>query len=86
MEREEAILLLKELFEKCTFLDGQYLALMPPGYDIALSKGYQIKIKTPLDEETRNCMQDVLMKYHLSIKITEPDGFIIYRPIIPQGH
>ena len=81
MKREEAILVLKELFEKCTFLDGHYLALMPAGYASTMSKGYQILIKTPLDEETRNCMQDILMKNKLTIKVKEQDTFIIYRPI-----
>ena len=86
LKREEAILVLKELFEKCTLLDGRYLALMPPHATTLMSKGYQILIKTPLDEETRNCMQDVLMKNHLTIKITEPDTFVIYRPVITGKH
>ncbi len=86
MKREEAILILKELFEKCTFLDGRYLALMPPNATTLMSKGYQILIKTPLDEETRICMQDVLMKNHLTIKIIEEDSFIIYRPVLTGEH
>jgi hypothetical protein len=81
LKREEAISVLKELFEKCTFLDGHYLALMPAGYAGLLSKGYQIVIKCRLDEETRTCMQNVLMKYGLTIKLKEKDTFIIYRPI-----
>jgi hypothetical protein len=81
LKREEAILVLKELFEKCTFLDGYYLALMPAGYAGLISKGYQILIKTSIDEETRNCMQDILIKYKLTIKIQEEETFIIYRPI-----
>jgi hypothetical protein len=86
MKREEAIAVLNELFGKCTFLDGHYLALMPAGYANTLSKGYQILIKTPIDEKTRSCMQDVLMKNHLTIKITAPETFVIYRPPIPEGH
>ena len=81
LKREEAILVLKELFEKCTFLDGQYLSLTPAGYANSLSKGYQIVIKCALDEETRTCMQDILMKNKLTIKVKETDTFIIYRPI-----
>jgi hypothetical protein len=80
VKREEAILVLKELFEKCTTLDGQWLSLMPPNAGNMLSGGYQILIKTKLDEITRNCMQDVLVKYHLTIKITDPETFIIYKP------
>jgi hypothetical protein len=80
LKREEAILVLKELFEKCTNLDGHYLEMIPPNASSRLSGGYQIQIKATLDEETRTCMQDVLMKNQLTIKITEPDAFIIYRP------
>jgi hypothetical protein len=86
LKREEAISILKELFEKCTFLDGRYLALMPPNATNLMTGGYQILIKTPLDEETRNCMQDILMKNHLTIKITEADTFIIYRPTLSDKH
>jgi hypothetical protein len=79
LKREEAILVLKELFEKCTNLDGHYLEVLPPDASKDLSLGYQIKIKATLDEETRTCMQDVLMKNQLTIKVEE-DSFIIYRP------
>ena len=51
-----------------------------------LSGGYQIQIKATLDEETRTCIQDVLMKNHLTIKITEPDAFMIYRPSKSDKH
>ncbi len=78
MKREEAILVLKELFEKCTNLDGHYLELLPPNASSKMSGGYQIEIKATLDEETRTCMQDILMKNHLTIKIQEADSFIIY--------
>jgi hypothetical protein len=80
LKRDEAILVLKELFEKCTNLDGHYLELMPPNASTMLSGGYQIQIKTILDEETRTCMQDILMKYQLTIKVEEENSFIIYRP------
>jgi hypothetical protein len=80
LKREEAILVLKELFEKCTNLDGHYLEVIPPNASKNMSMGYQIQIKATLDEETRTCMQDVLMKYQLTIKVEEKDSFIIYRP------
>jgi hypothetical protein len=59
---------------------------MPPNATNLMTGGYQILIKTPLDEETRNCMQDILMKNHLTIKITEADTFIIYRPTLSDKH
>jgi hypothetical protein len=83
LKREEAILVLKELFDKCTNLDGHYLEVIPPNASKDISMGYQIQIKATLDEETRTCMQDVLMKYQLTIKIEEEDSFIIYSPPAP---
>ena len=80
MKREEAILVLRDLFEKCTNLDGHYLEVIPPNASKDISLGYQIQIKAALDEETRTCMQDVLMKYQLTIKVEQEDSFIIYRP------
>lgn len=78
LKREEALSVLKELFEKCTFLDGHYLALIPAGYAGLITKGYKIMVKTPLDEGARNCMQDILTKYKLTIKIEEPETFTLY--------
>jgi hypothetical protein len=83
LKREEAILVLKELFDKCTNLDGHYLEVIPPKASKDMSLGYQIHIKATLDEETRTCMQDVLMKYQLTIKVEEEDSFIIYSPPAP---
>jgi hypothetical protein len=80
LKRDHAILVLKELFEKCTNLDGHYLELLPPNASTQMSGGYRIQIKATLDEETRNCMQEILMKNHLTIKIEESDSFTIYRP------
>jgi hypothetical protein len=80
LKRDEAILVLKDLFDKCTNLDGHYLEVLPPNASKDVSLGYQIQIKATLDEETRTCMQDVLMKYQLTIKVEEANGFIIYRP------
>ena len=81
LKREDATSVLKELFEKCPFLDGHYLALMPAGHTGLITKGYKILIKAPLDEETRNCTKNILKKYKLSIQIEDPETFIIYRPI-----
>jgi hypothetical protein len=53
---------------------------MQSGYAGLMTKGYQILIKTPIDEQTRNCMQDILMKNKLTIKVQEEETFIIYRP------
>jgi hypothetical protein len=92
LKREEAISVLKELLDNCNGLDGHYLELSPSNASSSTMGGYQITIKTALDEETKKCIQEILIKHQLtyqagsmwktkrSINKTDPDTFIIYRP------
>ena len=70
---------LKEIFEKCTLFDGQYIALMPSNAANLLSHGYQVHMKVPFDDKTKTCMQEILQKYGLVLK-EEKELAIIYRP------
>ena len=93
MKREEAISVLKELLDNCMGLDGHYFELAPPNVGTSTKGGYQIIIKVALDQETKKCVQDILMKHQLAYQIgsmwktkrsinkTDPDTFIIYKPI-----
>jgi hypothetical protein len=93
LRREEAISVLQELLENCTGLDEHYFELAPPNIATSTKVGYQIIIKGPLDQETRKCIQEILMKHQLayqagsmwktkrSINKTDPDTFIIYKHI-----
>jgi hypothetical protein len=92
LKREEAISVLKELLDNCNGLDGHYLELSSSNVSSSMMEGYQITIKTALDEETKKCIQEILMKHQLtyqvgsmwktkrSINKTDPDTFIIYKP------
>ncbi len=92
MKREEAISVLKELLDNCSGLDGHYLELSSSNASLSMMGGYQITIKTALDEETKKRIQEILMKHQLtyqagsmwktkrSINKTDPDTFIIYKP------
>ena len=87
LKREEAISVLKELLDCCSGLDGHYLELV--AINSPNGAGYQIVISKTLDEQTRNCIQDIAKKHQLSYQTgniwntrrnkTEPDTFIIYR-------
>jgi hypothetical protein len=93
LRREEAISVLKELLDNCTGLDGHYFELAPPNAPTSTKEGYQIIIKAAFDQETKKYIQDILMKHQLTCQIgsmwktkrstnkTEPDTFIIYKPI-----
>jgi hypothetical protein len=92
LKREEAISVLKDLLDNCIGLDGHYLELSSSNVFSSMMGGYQITIKTALDEETKKCIQELLKKHQLtyqagntwktkrSISKTEPDTFIIYKP------
>jgi len=97
LKREEAISVLKELLDSCSGLDDHSLELASPNALTSTSGGYQIIIGKPLDEKTRNCMQDILTKHQLiyqagSIWKTkrsinkDPDTFIIYKTKNSQVH
>ena len=80
MNRNEAVSILKEIFEKCSLFNGQYLALMPPNAAGLLSHGYQIHLKIPLDDETKKCMMKILQKYGLAFNEDKEGLAIIYKP------
>jgi len=80
LNRNGAVELLKEIFEKCTLYDGSYLSLMPPNAAGLLSNGYQIHMKVPFDIETKNCVLDILRKYGLSLSEDKEGLVIIYKP------
>jgi hypothetical protein len=79
MKRDEAVAFLKEVFDKCSLFDGQYLCLMPPNASSLLSKGYQIHMNNPLHSDDLVCMNEILRRFGLVLKI-EKDLTIIYRP------
>jgi len=91
LKREEAISIIKELLDNCLGLDGHYLELAPPNTPTSNVEGYQIIIGKALDEKTKNCIQEIMMKNQLTCqegsmwktkrsKNREPDTFIIYKP------
>ena len=83
MNRNEAISFLNEVFDKCTLFDGQYFCLMPPNPSSLLSEGYQIHMMNPLHSDDLVCMNEILSRHGLLLKI-EKDLTIIYRPEKPK--
>jgi hypothetical protein len=83
MKRDEAISFLKEVFDKCTLLDGQYFCLTPPNIASQLSKGYQIHMMKSLHSDDLVCMNKILSRHGLLLKI-EKDLTIIYKPQKPK--
>lgn len=94
LRREEAVSVLKELLDNCVGLDGHYIQLAPPNVPMPAKEGYQIIIKTALDQETKERIQNILLKHQLAYQIgsmwktkhsinkAAPDTFIIYKPVL----
>ena len=88
MKRKEAISVLKELLDKCIGLDGHYIELSNPYASSESVEGYQIVIHAPLDQKTKDQIQQILVKHELAYQEgnfwktkrskTESDTFIIY--------
>jgi hypothetical protein len=85
LNRDEAILILKELLEKNQGLDNHNLEITNP------TGGYQIIIRGILDAETKQQIETITAQHQLltqkgnlwktkySTNKTEPDTIIIYR-------
>ena len=80
MDRNEAVKVLKDVFDACPSIDGFCVMLMSSNLNDRLSHGYQIHIKTYLGPKDGKRAQEILAKQGLALKETEGKT-IIYRPL-----
>ncbi len=82
MNREEAINLLKVVYQACDTFGEQGVMLMPPDADDVLSHGYQLHIKAPLGNDHLECIKPIVEKNSLAMAY-EPAKqlLVIYRPM-----
>ena len=78
MDRSEAVKILREVFSTCS-IDNSFVALMESSPEDK-SHGYQIHIKTNLNQKDRECILKILDREGLMLKETK-DRAIIYKPI-----
>ena len=75
MDRAEALAVLHEIFEACSdSVIMTSISLENPPVSVT-SKGYQIKIKCSLDNNSRQTIESVLKKHKLFLK--ESEGFVV---------
>jgi len=79
LDREKAMVVLKEMIASINCCQSDYVALMPPNAGCILSKGYQIHIKTNISDSEREIIEELLKKNGLSLSQSE-SKLIIYRP------
>jgi hypothetical protein len=79
MDREQAVNVIKEIFERCQAIEGKSLKLLPPKEDNSLSNTFQIHIKPRGDTVIHGCVEGIAKKHRLATKTT--DGWlIVYKP------
>jgi hypothetical protein len=86
LNRQEAVSLLKEVYQACDSFGEQGVMLMPPDSDDVLSHGYQLHIKAPLGNEHLECIKPIAQKYGLNMTY-EPvkQLLVVCRPIEKKG-
>jgi len=79
MKRNEAVTYLKEITNTCTNMSPDAVALFDSRPDDPDSTGYQVHIKTVLDNETKQRLQNIAEKHSLALR-EEKGKVIIYQP------
>lgn len=79
MDREQAVSVIKHIFEKCNQMQGKSMKLMPPKENNALSNTFQIHIQTSDDEILKSCIKSIAKENGLSVK-QKDSLLIVYKP------
>ncbi len=79
MNRHEAVTYLKEITNTCTNMSPNAVALFDSRPDDPDSTGYQVHIKTILDNETKQRLQNIAEKHSLALR-EENGKVVIYQP------
>ncbi len=77
MKRDEAILVVKELFDNCTYLDGKFLSIVAPTSIEPTPSGYQIHIKANLDSLIEACIRETLDRHDLTMQAFKSEELVI---------
>ena len=78
MEREKAISVVKEIFDKCNLIEGKAIKLMPPDANNVLSNGCQIHIESRNDTHLEKCLKTIASSKSLAFA-KEGEQVIIYK-------
>jgi len=81
MDREQAVKVIKEIFEQCRYLEGRSIELLPPKDNDSLSNTFQVHIQVSGDTEPFlvACIENIAERHNLATK--QVDGYlIVYKP------
>jgi hypothetical protein len=69
VDRDKAVLVLKEVFDKCSDLSPSAITLMPTSS--IRQEGYQIHLAINLSTDEKAILEDLLSKHGLKIRVKE---------------
>ena len=78
MDREQAVTVIKQLFERCNQIEGKSIKLMPPKANGSLANTFQIHIQTREDEILQSCITGIAKENGLAVK-RKRGLFIVYK-------
>jgi hypothetical protein len=79
MNRQQAVDVIKEIFQECHTIEGRSLKFLPPQSNNALSDTYQIHIEKSGVNSIEACVQSIAKKHNFSVK-TKDRWLIVYKP------
>lgn len=80
MNRDEAIAVLKEIFDRCSYLNASAITLMASKVTMQLgSSDYSIHMTTTLDSDNRKVVQDIMEEHGLTFREMEGVSLTIFR-------
>ena len=81
MNRDEVVALYREIMSLCPDMSSSTVNLTESKPDDPVAQGYQIRIKTSLDNESAKIIEETAKKYSLTMK-EENGEVIIFKPKI----
>lgn len=79
LDKKGLIKVLKEILSQCNEIASPdvMIAFMPPDADDAAAKGEQLHISTNITATTESCLESIIEKYNLQLKVGK-DKLVIY--------
>ena len=68
MNRQQAVILIKEIFDKCQLIEGKSIKLLPPKGNNSLPNTYQVHIETRDDSYLISCIERIAKEHKLAVK------------------
>jgi hypothetical protein len=76
LQKEKAVVVLKEIGDSCKFLNPQEITLETP----SKTEHFEIHIKCHVDDESWECLKQMAKKHDLGIRLTD-HTLVIYAPM-----